>query len=72
MPVCPDNTFCINLVHAPVVNEEIQQKKKRENSKYVYVVLNFCALDFLVGKIKEWEFQKVFYHSLPYFYTYPG
>ena len=33
-----------------------------------YVILNFPALDFLVHKIKEREFQKMFYRSLPYFY----
>ena len=31
------------------------------------IVLNFPALDFLIQKIKEWEIQNSFYHSLPYF-----
>ena len=38
----------------------------------IYVILNFPALDFLIRKIKEREFQKIFCRSLPYFYTYPG
>ena len=29
----------------------------------IYVILNFPALDFLVRKIKEWEFQKNFCRS---------
>ena len=37
--------------------------------EYIYIILNFSALDFLVGKIKEREFQKYFCRSLPYFYT---
>ena len=32
--------------------------------------MNFPTPDFLVGKIKEREFQKSFCHSLPYVYTY--
>ena len=28
-------------------------------------------MDFLIGKIKEREFQKYFCRSLPYFYTQP-
>ena len=35
------------------------------------MILNFPALDLLIGKIKEREFQKPFFHSLPYFDTYP-
>ena len=36
------------------VNEEIQQKTERENSKYIptYVILNFPTQDFLIRKIK--------------------
>ena len=37
-----------------------------------YIILNFPALDFLVRKIKEREFQKSLCCSLPYFYTYLG
>ena len=33
--------------------------------------MNFSALDFLVHKINEREFQKKFCCSLPYLYTYP-
>ena len=34
--------------------------------------LNLSALDFLVYKNKEWEFQNsIFCFSLPYFYVYP-
>ena len=35
------------------------------------IILNFLALDFLVHKIKEWEIQNSFCHSLPYFSIYP-
>ena len=38
----------------------------------LYVILNFSSLDFLVCKIKEQEFQKNIYRSLPDFCTYPG
>ena len=37
----------------------------------IYVILNFSALDFLVHKIKEKEFQKSFFRSLPYFNGHP-
>ena len=36
----------------------------------IYVIFNFLALDFLVYKIKEWEFQRNFCRSLPIFYKY--
>ena len=45
-----------------------KQSRKIQN---IYVILNFPALDFLIHKIKELEFQKNFCCSLPYFYTYP-
>ena len=40
----------------------------QESGKIQYI-LNFptCTLDFLIHKIKEWEFQNSFCHSLPYF-----
>ena len=47
----------------------IKRSGKIQNIK---VILNFPALDFLILKIKEREFQKYFCHSLPYFYTYPA
>ena len=31
-----------------------------------WIHFNFPALVFLIHKIKEWEFQKYFCHSLPY------
>ena len=37
----------------------------------IYIILNFpAALDFLVWKIKEWEFQNYFCPFLTYFYIY--
>ena len=37
---------------------------------YMYVILNFPALDFLVHMIKEREFKKKICHALSYIYTY--
>ena len=54
-----------------LANELIQQKNGVGKFKKIHVILNFPALDFLVHKIKERKFQKNFYRSLPYFYTYP-
>ena len=51
-----------------LANEEIQSGKIHN---YIYC-LNFPTLNLLIRKIKEWEFQKSFYHSLRYFYTYPA
>ena len=49
-----------------LVNEEIQQKMKRENSKYIDdVILIFPALGFLVQKRKEQQFQIFFFRTLP-------
>ena len=48
----------------------------KENSKqHIYFEFS-CSVDrfmlnFLVRKIKEWEFKKICCRSLPYFYTYP-
>ena len=33
-------------------------RKRSGKIQNIYVILNFPALDFLVHKIKEWEFQK--------------
>ena len=64
--------FVLKILLFYLRNEEIQQTMERENSKkYTYVILNFPALDFLIHKIKEWEFQKKFCRSLSNFYTYP-
>ena len=54
-----------------LANEEIQQKTEWENSKCTYY-FDFPTLDFLIRQIKEQEFQNIFCHYLPYFYTYPG
>ena len=40
--------------------------------KKIYAILNFSALDFLVRKIKEQEFQKCSVILYPFFYTYPA
>ena len=37
----------------------------------MYVVLNFPTLDFLVHKIKQWEFHKKYSVILYHIYTYP-
>ena len=37
-------------------------------SKYIYFIVNFPALDFLIHKMIEQEFQKIFNCS----YLYPG
>ena len=51
------------------MNKEIQSSA--EGAGKLKIILNFPALDFLVGKIKEREFQKSLCRSLPYFiYTY--
>ena len=51
-----------------------QTKKPRagKNSKIHKITLNFLSLDFLVWKIKKWEIQNTFCHSLPYFSIYTG
>ena len=46
---------------------------KNEAGKFkIYVILNFPALDFLIHKIKEREFQNYFCRSLPCFSLYSG
>ena len=44
-------------------------KNRVNNNRNFFPILRFL-LNFLVCKIKEWEFQKKFCLSLPYFYTY--
>ena len=48
------------------------RKSRAGKFKMIHIILNFPALDFLVPKINEREFQKYFCCSLPYFYIYPG
>ena len=38
----------IFLRNSMLANEEIQHKTEQENSKYIPVILNFSAMDFLV------------------------
>ena len=45
-----------------MLNEEIQQKIGRNFE--IYFMLYFSALNFLVQKIKEWDFQKNGYAQL--------
>ena len=46
-------------------------KMERENSN-MYVILNFAALDFLIHKIEECEFQKKIMSLFTNFYTHPA
>ena len=47
------------------------RKSRVGKFKITYNFLNFL-LNFLVCKIKEWEFQKKFCRTLPNFYIYPA
>ena len=39
----------------------------------IFCIFLLCfQLNFLIRKIKEWEFQKNYCRFLPYFYTYPA
>ena len=60
---------------------KIAQKRQKKSSQIVKIwrslwkasKSHLCfLLNFLIRKIKEWEFQIIFCRSLPYFYTYPG
>ena len=55
----------------PVHLSSEQGNLEQENFKiilWIWIFPLFSALDFLVWKIKEREFQNSFFHSLPYFY----
>ena len=40
------------------LSSERGKNPERENSKIIYIILNFPTMDFLVRKIKEREFSK--------------
>ena len=53
-----------------LANKEIQSGKIQNNKYFFNFPVLRLMLNFLVCKIKEWEFEKKFCRSLPYFYTY--
>ena len=56
----------------PILRTRKSSGKQSGKIQNICVILNFPALNFLVRKIKEWEFQKNLCRSLPiYIHTYP-
>ena len=64
-----------SIIFSKWANQVCIKIGRRAEKFTITYILNFAAhcfpLNFLVRKIKEWEFQKKIYCSLPYFYTYP-